>query len=214
MFYLRPPSVDEVQAFVSQQRNSTFSYSEIGASAGQIPHGYTVDRNRILLGSGEATWKRAVKAVGEWQMFNIPWIRLFWPYSPIAVGVDVAILINHLGFCSLNASRIVYVVDEDGPVAKYGFAYGTLLEHAESGEERFTVEWNRSEDQVWYNIVAFSKPNKRLAKVGLPFARTSRKDLAKPQRPLCARQPVQGDRVRSAALATSVTPPATRRKLR
>jgi uncharacterized protein (UPF0548 family) len=65
----------------------------------------------------------------------------------------------------------VYVVNEDGPIARYGFAYGTLAEHAERGEERFTVEWNRSEDQARYAILAFSRPNKTLAKLGYPLSR-------------------------------------------
>jgi uncharacterized protein (UPF0548 family) len=91
------------------------------------------------------------------------------------VGTDVAVLVHHFGFYSLNAARIVYVVDEDGPTARFGFAYGTLMEHAERGEERFTVEWNRSEDQVWYSIVAFSVPNKVLARVGYPLSRILQK---------------------------------------
>jgi uncharacterized protein (UPF0548 family) len=32
----------------------------------------------------------------------------------------------------------VYVIEEGELVKKFGFAYGTLAEHAESGEERFT----------------------------------------------------------------------------
>jgi uncharacterized protein (UPF0548 family) len=155
-----------------------FSYPEVGASAGDLPDGYNVDESRILLGSGENIWRRSVEAIRGWQMFNMPWVRLFWPTSPIQVGVDVAILIEHFGFRSLNASRIVYVVDEDGPVAKYGFAYGTLMEHAERGEERFTVEWNRSEDKVWYAILAFSRPNKQLARLGYPLSRKLQRRFA------------------------------------
>jgi alpha-ketoglutarate-dependent taurine dioxygenase len=44
------------------------------------------------------------------------------------------------------------------PVRRFAFAYGTLAEHAESGEERFQVEW-REDDSVWYDILAFSRPN-------------------------------------------------------
>jgi uncharacterized protein (UPF0548 family) len=171
LFHLRAPSADEIREFISEQQLSIFSYSEVGASAGDLPNRYNVDRNRILLGSGEFTWRRAVEAIRGWQMFNMPWIRLHSPTTPIQVGMDVAILVQHLGFFSLNASRIVYVVDENGPIARYGFAYGTLAEHAESGEERFTVEWNRSEDQVWYAILAFSRPNNTLAKLGYPLSR-------------------------------------------
>jgi uncharacterized protein (UPF0548 family) len=155
-----------------------FSYPEVGASARDLPHGYNVDENRILLGVGENTWRRAVEAIRGWQMFNMPWVHLYWPTSPIRVGVNVAILIKHFGFCSLNASRIVYVVDEDGPIARYGFAYGTLAEHAERGEERFTVEWNRSEDKVRYAILAFSRPNKQLAKLGYQLSRKLQKRFA------------------------------------
>ena len=57
-------------------------------------------------------------------------------------GATVAISVEHLGFHPLNAARIVYVVDDDGPIWRYGFAYGTLMEHAEHGEERFSVDWN------------------------------------------------------------------------
>ena len=71
------------------------------------------------------------------QMFNIPWVHLYWPIAPIQVGTEVAVSVHHFGFHSLNACRIVYVVDEDGTIKRLGFAYGTLWEHAESGEERF-----------------------------------------------------------------------------
>jgi uncharacterized protein (UPF0548 family) len=176
LFRLQPPSKDDVLQFISQQRRSTFSYPEVGASAAnKLPEGYNIDRNGILLGSGELIWRRAVQGIREWQMFNMPWVRLYWPTSPIEVGTNVAVLINHFGFCSLNPARIVYVVDGEGPVIKYGFAYGTLEEHSERGEERFTVEWNRSDDKVWYNILAFSRPNKALAKLGYPLARMLQK---------------------------------------
>ncbi len=91
---------------------------------------------------------------------------------------DVAISVEHFGFHSLNAARIVYVVDDDGPICRYGFAYGTLTEHAERGEERFTVEWNRSEGSVWYAILAFSRPQKALAKLGYPMSRTLQRRFA------------------------------------
>jgi uncharacterized protein (UPF0548 family) len=171
LFCLQTPSADEIRAFIARQRLSVFSYSEVGASALELPDHYHVDRNRILLGGGEATWHRAVEAIRGWKMFNMPWIRLCWPNTPIQAGMDVAILVHHFGFCSLNAARIVYVIDEDGPIARFGFAYGTLAEHAERGEERFTVEWNHSSDEVWYAILAFSAPNKTLAKFGYPLSR-------------------------------------------
>lgn len=78
----------------------------------------------------------------------------------------------------MNACRIVYVVDEEDPVKRFGFAYGTMAEHAESGEERFTVEWDRDEDTVWYDILAFSHPRNLLARLGYPLSRLLQKRFA------------------------------------
>lgn len=67
---------------------------------------------------------------------------------------------------------------EPRPVKRFGFVYGTLPEHAESGEQRFTVEWHEQEDAVWYNILAFSRPQQPLARWGYPFARRLQKRFA------------------------------------
>ena len=87
-------------------------------------------------------------------------------------------LVHHLGFFSLNACRIVYRGDNDAGNKRFGFAYGTLEEHAESGEERFTVEWNRANDKVCYDILAFSRPRQTLARVGYPLSRFLQKQFA------------------------------------
>jgi uncharacterized protein (UPF0548 family) len=76
-----------------------------------------------------------------------------------------------VGVWWLNACRIVYAVDEAGPISKFGFAYGTLPGHVESGEERFLVEWDRGDDAVWYDILAFSRPHHVLTRLGYPVVR-------------------------------------------
>ena len=178
MFGIKPYSEEFVRNFISQQRHSRFSYLEVGGSAAALPPGYNVDHNRIMLGTGESTWNRAVSAVRRWEMFHIPWIRLFWPATDIRVGTDVAVEVRHYGFHSLNACRIVYLVDESGSLCRYGFAYGTLAEHAETGEERFTVQWDRVKNEVWYDILAFSRPNSILAKLAYPLSRSLQKQFA------------------------------------
>ena len=183
MFRLTAPADEEVRRFIASQKHAELSYPEVCATANTVPAGYNVDHNRIELGRGERVWQRAVAAVRAWQMFNIPWIRLYWPDTPIQVGAVVAVSVGHFGFFSLNACRIVYVVDVDSaatnaPVSRFGFAYGTLAEHAESGEERFTVEWDRESDRVWYDILAFSRPRHTLAKLAYPLSRSLQKAFA------------------------------------
>src|SRR5262249_800616 len=55
----------------------------------------------------------------------------------------------------------------------------TLPEHAESGEERFTVEWHEADAAVWYDILAFSRPQQLLARCGYPIARRLQKRFAR-----------------------------------
>lgn len=171
LFRLREPLEREAEDFISRQQSSVFSYPEVGATAGEVPSQYNLDHNRISLGQGTAIWNRAVVAIRQWQMFNMPWVRIYPAVIPIQAGMDVVVSVKHFWFYSLNACRIVYIVNEDGPTKRFGFAYGTLEEHAESGEERFTVEWNSADDSVWYDILAFSRPRKILAKLGYPVSR-------------------------------------------
>jgi uncharacterized protein (UPF0548 family) len=75
-----------------------------------------------------------------------------------------------MGMYWLNACRIAYTLDGTGPCRRFGFAYGTLPDHAETGEERFCIEW-LADGTVWYTIKAFSRPRHWLAKIGKPLAR-------------------------------------------
>jgi len=90
----------------------------------------------------------------------------------------VAVLVHHLGVYWLNACRIVYVTEEHGPPARFAFAYGTLYEHAECGEERFMVEYDPATGEVWYDVLAFSRPNHFLTRIGYPWARRLQKKFA------------------------------------
>ena len=92
----------------------------------------------------------------------------------------MGVLVRHFGFWSLSACRVVYTLalEHGAEVERYGFAYGTLPEHAERGEERFTVEHHRTTGEVWYDLYAFSKPAHPLAKIGYPVARSVQKRFA------------------------------------
>src|SRR5579859_4461776 len=187
MLLRRRPSDRQVRQFLARQRALPFSYQAVGASRGPLPAGATVDHTRVRLGSGPAVWERAVAAVRRWEMFHLAWVQLCWPAAPIAVGSTVGVLAAHLGFWSLNAARVVYVLEEDGPVQRYGFAYGTLPGHVERGEERFSVEWHPADEAVWYDILAFSWPNHLLARLGYPVARMLQRRYARDSQRAMAR---------------------------
>jgi uncharacterized protein (UPF0548 family) len=179
MFFLRQPSPEAVRQFISSECELPFSYPEVGATGCELPAGYNVDHNRIKLGTGKEVYVRAVAALQNWKQFDLGWVRMVPSETQIEVGAVVAILTNHFGFWSLNACRVVYLIDEAGPVKKFGFAYGTLSSHVERGEERFTIEWHATDDTVWYDILAFSRPNRFLVRLGFPLARRLQKRFAR-----------------------------------
>jgi uncharacterized protein (UPF0548 family) len=172
---LRRPSTATVRDFLSAQAKLDFTYSAVGATAAVPPAGYVVDRTRIKLGEGEETFTRAKDALGRWDHFHLGWVKAGSPALKIQAGEVVAVVARTGGLWWLNACRIVYVVDESGPIRRYGFAYGTLPDHAGTGEERFLVEWDRASGEVWYDILAFSRPHLFLTRLGYPYMRRLQK---------------------------------------
>lgn len=179
MLSLRKPSAETIRPFLEAQAKSPFTYSAVGATATTPPAGYVVDHTRIKLGEGEPVFQSAIAALRRWEQFRLGWVEAWSPDTPIQVGEVVAVMGHAIGLWWLNACRIVYVVDESEPITKFGFAYGTLPGHVESGEERFLIEWDRGESSVWYDILAFSKPNHFLTRLGYPMVRRTQKQFGR-----------------------------------
>lgn len=107
-------------------------------------------------------------------MFSLDWVGLYSTDTPISPDENVAVLASHFGFYSLNGARIVYVIEETD---RFGFAYGTLTDHGEIGEERFLVNLDAESGDVSYDIYAFSRPG-LFARLGYPLSRNLQKRFA------------------------------------
>lgn len=175
MFTLSEPSESDIARFILDQSDLPFTYEEVGTTQGSVPSGYTVDHNRVQLGRGAQVYERAVAALKQWRQFELGWVTVAPQGVKVETGATVAVKALACGMWSLNACRVVYVVDE---AERFGFAYGTLPDHIERGEERFLIEWNR-DDSVWYDILAFSRPRHLLVKLGAPVARMMQKRFAR-----------------------------------
>lgn len=166
---LRAPSEAALASFVTAQGATALSYPEVGATRGELPAGYTIDRRRETIGPASA-FDRACAAIDRWEMQRGAGMTVH-PIEPPREGLVVA-LVARVGLAyATSACKVVYTVDEPD---RYGFAYGTLADHPVAGEERFVVE--RSGDQLTIELLAFSRANALLFKLGKPIAR--RKQLA------------------------------------
>ncbi len=176
MFLLSEPSDQTVLEFIASQGDQKFTYAAVGATNATPPADFKLDHNRIQLGSGVQTYKRAMEALKTLRQFDLGWVCIVPEGVPIEVGSTVAVKARAFGSWSLSAARVVYVIDDD---RRFGFAYGTLPDHVECGEERFTIEWNKHDDLVWYDILAFSKPRHPLVRLSFPLARMLQKRFAR-----------------------------------
>jgi len=176
VFRLTRPSARDVAECLAAQADAPFSYAEVGATDGVLPPGYTVDHNRVLVGAGAAGFQAATAALRAWHMARLGWAAIHPADAPQAPGSTVAMVVRHYGFWSVHACRVVYAVDREeraaaAPLRRVGFAYGTLPAHAARGEERFSVEWHRATDEVWYDLLAFSRLRHPLARLGYLLGR-------------------------------------------
>ena len=169
MFRLTEPSNREIERFLDEAATKLLSYSEIGIASEAAPAGYQLDTAEVVLGRGRATFERAAAAMQAWTMFDLGWMTLKPSSSTIEPGVNVAVVVSHLGFWSLNGCRVVYMLETDS--SRFGFAYCTLNDHAEQGEEVFEVSLDSDTGAVVYRIRAASRPRALLVKLGYPYAR-------------------------------------------
>ena len=185
MYSYSRPTNQEIEHYLKQQGQQPFSCPDVGVSrhlgdnsdnsAHNLSSRYIIDHNRVLLGSGAKVFELAKIALRNWEMFGLDWVELLWNSTPIEVGSTVGIMLKQLGIWSLNPCRIIYVFEENGSTERFGFAYGTLPDHGLCGEERFEVEWCRSNDTVWYDLLAFSRPNQWLTRIGAWYVRRLQK---------------------------------------
>ncbi len=179
MLSLRKPSAEVIRRFLKTQSKLDFTYREVGATATELPAGYMIDRTRIRLGQGETVFESAKQALRNWQQFRLDWLEACPSDTPLQSGMVVAVLARAMGLWWLNACRVVHVIDEVGTAPRFGFAYGALPDHVGSGEERFLIEWDRTDDSVWYEILAFSRPQHFLARIAYPVVRRRQKQFGR-----------------------------------
>jgi uncharacterized protein (UPF0548 family) len=182
MFTLSEPSSDDVARFIASQSNSPFTYAEVGATRFDpvaAPRGFVRDHNRVRLGQGIEVYERALQALKQWRQFDLGWVKIVPTGVKLEKDAVVAVKARACGTWSLSACRVVYLLDEQQPYPRSGFAYGTLSDHVERGEERFMIEWDPTDESIWYDILAFSRPRHPLVRLSAPVARMLQKRFAR-----------------------------------
>ncbi|RUP33773.1 MAG: DUF1990 domain-containing protein [Mycolicibacterium sp.] len=153
---------------LSDLADLTFTYPDVGATAGPLPDGYHHVGATAQIGSGRIRFDAAGDAVLRWRMQRGVGMKVEATTVTAAPGTD---MLGRLGPVPVPC-RVVYVVDEPD---RRGFAYGTLPGHPESGEELFCVRYDTATDAVYAEISAFSRPALWWSRLGAPVARLAQR---------------------------------------
>lgn len=153
-------------ARAARLRAARLSYPEVGGTAGDLPHGYRwINRTRRL--PAGVDFEAAAADLLRWQVQRRAGLRVVASDDRVRPDV-VAVLGIGMGWLAVRAAcRVVYVVDEP---RRQGFAYGTLPDHPERGEEAFLLE-RYDDHSMTFTIIAFSRPASMLAGLAGPLGR-------------------------------------------
>jgi uncharacterized protein (UPF0548 family) len=175
MWSIRKPSPEAITAFLWRNADAVYSYPDVGRAADFQPEGYDRDSRREVVGHGEEAFFAAREVFLRWAQFPRPWTEIRPKEAPLRAGQTLAMLAHAYGLWWTNACRIVYVVDEP---ARFGFAYGTLNDHVEQGEEQFLIEQS-ADGAVWYDIRSFSRPRHWAVRLAYPLARRQQRQFVR-----------------------------------
>jgi uncharacterized protein (UPF0548 family) len=146
---------------------ATLTYSEVGATASELPAHYHHLVRRVMIGRGHQVFADAAADLAGWRVQLRAGLTVS-ASAPIAIPGGVVVLSLGVGPLRLGAPcRVIYAIDE---ARRRGFSYGTLPGHPESGEEAFIIE-HHADDAVSFTITAFSRPSSAIARIAGPGGR-------------------------------------------
>ena len=152
-------------------RRSELTYPEVGATRGPLPAGYHHLRVSARVGTGRPAFAAAAEALLTWGVHERAGLTTRVSDRHVRAGT-VAELGLGAGRLRLRIPVRVLEVFEDQD--RHGFVYGTLPGHPERGEESFTVRLSAEED-VFFDIVAFSRGARWFTVLGAPAARVGQR---------------------------------------
>lgn len=166
MISVRQPSAQALARLVDEQAGRELTYSEHGATQGAMPPGYHHHEWETELGTfRQEAFDLLADGLAHWLVQRRSGITIF-PDEPVRPGLTFAFWFRLPAGYVTATGRVVYVTNE--PDLR-GFAYGTLPDHPERGEEAFHLA--RKGSEMVFRVRAFSRPRHPLARLGAPVSR-------------------------------------------
>jgi uncharacterized protein (UPF0548 family) len=161
------PDAPALTRLIPRYAEQPYSYPDVGATQrADLPPGYHHVTRSVVLGADQLTFDRAADALTTWGMHRRAGLVVAASADRAAVDVTTVMAFGVAIAGVIIPCRVVWTADEPD---RRGFAYGTLPDHPERGEEAFIVE--RVDGHVTLSIRAFSTPGNRLVRAASGVAR-------------------------------------------
>jgi uncharacterized protein (UPF0548 family) len=163
----------KVAALLAAARAAPLTYAEVGASRDEhLPSGYHHVRMSERIGDA-AAFDLAVAGLRTWAVQGGAGLHVY-PSDPVEPDATI-VAVTSVGPMQVVVSCRVVEVFKSPDL--FGFAYGTLSGHPESGEESFVVE--RRDGATFFTVSAFSKPVDPLARLAGPCGRVVQRSVTR-----------------------------------
>ncbi|KAI6671572.1 hypothetical protein NL676_006457 [Syzygium grande] len=134
---------------------------------------------RRPFGSGRDTYEKGKNALQSWRHFGLSWAFVD-SKTQVQNGVKFCACVKEFLPWLVMPLEVVFVNESQKSkkgVASFRFGGGTLKGHLLAGEESFSIELDKN-NQVWYEILSFSKPAHFLSFIGYPYVQLRQKHFA------------------------------------
>ncbi|XP_051115447.1 UPF0548 protein At2g17695 isoform X1 [Andrographis paniculata] len=172
------PSQKEQKACIAMSGSFNYHSNYNGATAEPVVtlkeklsgSSFFVNHARVLVGSGLDTFEKGKSALQNWRHFSLNWAFVD-PKTPIQSGTKICVCSKAIFPWLMMPLQVIYVDESRNSnfdAASFSFGSGTLRGHLLAGEERFSITMDEK-NNVWYEILSFSKPDHILSAIGYPY---------------------------------------------
>ncbi|XP_047318059.1 UPF0548 protein At2g17695-like [Impatiens glandulifera] len=182
------PSSEQQKDCIMKSGSFNYAAKHIGSTAKHasslqededlLKDGFLVNHARVLVGSGNETYEKGKSALQSWRHFSFDWTFVD-SKTRIQNGNKFCVCVKEFVPWLMMPLQVVYVKENNmnqnkASISSFGFGSGTLHGHLLAGEERFSIELDEN-NQVWYEVLSFSKPAHFLSMIGYPYVRMRQK---------------------------------------
>jgi uncharacterized protein (UPF0548 family) len=175
--FLRRPSDKKVRSLIKQNHDDDVSHSQVGSTREWDSQMFSSTSNRKYvgpdlhlhsrhsIGSGERDFSKAASAVRAGVCFDLGWVSCV-QQNPFEDGDTFSLLARAFGIWTASFCRVIYTLDEENSeLHVVSFGFGTLPNHAAKGEERLSVQLEKTTGKVDLLIGSYSRPQSWLSRV-------------------------------------------------